>query len=834
MKKIFILAALLCPLAHAQTTINCITTPGTYNYSSTASWIGGVVPVAPARMACGTSGVNIFMDVNTTIGDSPTATTNVITFSGGAVLKFGPNVTVTARGGVSKGAGTYAANGNLMFDSTGAASPTSTAYTLTEIPPATWAFDGTNPPTSTTRFTINANPAGTNFLWKNSTGGSGISVAGNMLVQYCGDPGGATPCVAYLPGGSHGTLQMGGVGAPMVFDHTCGIDWLGTGETSADSWVFQDVSTENSYGTCPSWTANTGLNVPSGTRSWDTFSFDNKPSFETHGATYNNGIFLKGYAEPTGFVSATNYAIISNSVIVVSFQSASTPLEWNDTDNVLAISDILLTNDVIIGDPTTTFVSGTATAQTPYVTGTATSATASTLTSTLTDTTKSMTPHVYQANQSPSFALYMLCVTAGTGSTFSSTGECLSVADNSATGWTLSEKWPITPDATSVYKLYAGQFNGHWTNGQSLPIGVTEPAFSGDIWGLATGGDSQGDGYHAWNSVGGTTCNQWRGAWSSATTYTSLMAVSQAGLYYRSTATTTNNDPSTDGGAHWTLSTLAGLDSGCGVHQIVGNIFLASATRDNSMTVLTGGNAFYVLDHLSYFTGAQSAAFDESRPAAFPGQFLKLENSIAWADPAKTYVLSSLTNQSGLGPYVLQDSGSPSVATGIYIHPDAQNCGVGGTSTCMDYNGEYGLLTTGYCASVSGDNQGGSTGYNDRCDAPLGTNDVVGNPGFLNPFASPQTWIQSLGIDTSIHDPVAIMPEVYACLAKVNDPTGFNSSCTVANLYNYEHNAMNFTNPAFHNAGADGLDLGAGQYQPPVVPNFNSTNTRWSGTVVIQ
>lgn len=823
MKKLLILAVLLCPLAHAAT-IACVTTPGTYTWSAGASWIGGVVPGSGDRATCGTSGVNVIVSTNTTVGDSPAAGTNVVTFSGGAVLAVDTAITFTVQGGVSvTGAGSIqgSADGVLRFESASAASPTSTPYTLTAV---NFTTNGTNPATPTHRFTITADTvSGTNFRMANGTAGSGTSGIVNMLIQYCGDPAGAAQCFPYTPGGAHGTLAVGGTGTPVIFDHTCGVKW-GTGYTSADSWNFKAVSFENTYSACTPWTAETGFNIPSGTRLFDGVVFDLAPSIEDVGATYTNSIFLSGYIDPLIFPGG-GYGTISNSLIVSNWQNGV--LTWAP-NNGLVINSLTLTNDVIIGDPTTTIVSGVPTAPTALTTGTATSATSGSLTSTLTDSTKTFTTNQYATTGTVTFTIV---ISGGTGK-----GQARIVASNTATVITTVENWKTLPDTSSTYAIYKGPTNVHWTNGQSLVVGFSEPAYTGNIFQLVTDADNNGDVFHAINAIQGATCNLWRGAWSNAIAYAQFSSVSESGVYYRSLSATTGNDPATDGGVHWAVaSTLAGMFSGCGVHEMDYNIVLANVADDNSGTFLTGGNAGYIGKHNSYFTGAQSAAFDESRPAAYPGQFISWQDNEAWAE-SRTYVVgggSSLV-ASGIGPFVLQNTGGSSTA--IYIDAGALTCFTGGTSSCLDYNGETFLLATGFCASPSGDNQGGSTAYQIVCTKPVGSHDIVGNPGFRVPFPSAAKWLQTLGIDTSLSDPMIITPDVYTCLMKINDVSGFNPSCTITSLYTYEHQAMDFTNVAFHNAGADSLDIGAGQYIPPAAGTNASCsgNCSISGNAVIQ
>lgn len=835
MKRFLLLATLLCPALHAAT-IACVTTPGTYNASAGASWIGGVAPVVTGGdlITCGTTGVTIVFDVNYIIGNSP-ASGNVITFTGAAVLGIAQNITLTAQGGVSvAGSIQFAAGSVLKFESASAGSPTATPYTLTAV---TATADGTHPPTSANRFLVTADTvSGTNWRWANSTAGSGTSGWVNGEAQFCGDPAGAAPCFPYTPGGAHGSLNFGGAGTPFIFDHTCGVKW-GTGYTSADSWDFQNVSFENTYTACAPWTAQTGFNVPSGTRLFDTVVFDLAPSIEDQSATYNHSIFLQGYIDPVAF-TGNGYGLIENSVIVTNWQSGT--LTWN-ANLGLSILDFTLTNDTVIGDPTTTIVSGVPTAPTPLVTGTATTTcTSGSIFSTLTDTTKSFTTNQFQTNGT---FTYTIVLTGGMGK-----GQARVVATNTATVLSTLENWKTTCDATSTYAIYKGPNNVHWTNGQSLPLGFSEPPYIGNIFQLVTDADNEGDIYHAINAIQGTTCNLWNGAWSSShldpntglANYAQFSGVSEAGVFYRSSVLVASSvDPSTDGGVHWTVaSTLASMFSGCGVHEMDNNVMLANVADDNSGTFLTGGNAFYKGSHNTYFTGAQSAAFGESRPAAFPGQFLVWQENLAWAEPGRTYVVATTASASTIGPYVLADTGSAGGAGpggGIYLFSGANTCSFSGTTNCVDYDGEYGLLTNGWCALPGGANQGGSTAMNSDCNSPMGSHDIVGNPGLLILFPSPAKWLQTLGIDTSLSDPVLITPDVYACLMKINDPSGWNPSCTIANLYNYLHNAVNFTNVAFHNAGADSLDIGAGQYQAPTVSNYsNGGNFKMGGASGVQ
>ncbi len=768
------------------------------DWSDPGTWGASAAPGSGDIVTC-SGAFTITVSSDTIVGNSP-ANGNVITQSADCTIALGANVTLVVQGGWNKlGAVRRASGAIIKFDSSGAASPRSTPYTLSDG--GIWTDDGNDPPTAANRFTITANTSGSNWLWTNLTAGSGITGMTNALLQYCGDPGGAKYCLDYHPGG-RGTVAIGAAGAPVVFDHSCGVKW-DTGSTNNDGWNFTRVSFENTYPACTPWYAQTGNGTPANgiTRSFDTVVFDQRPRIETHGAIYTNSIFLKGYADLDVF---GGYGVISRSLIVANFQGAA-PLTWDESSNV-PIQNFTIDHDLVLGDPTTTLVNGTPTAQTPLSSGTVTAASSGAASSSLTDAAQSWPVHAYKTG---GYGTYMVVITAGTGA-----GQARIVYDNTANKLTVLSNWDVTPDPSSSYAIYVGVINPHWTDAASLAPGVSIQ-LSYNIFGLFTGADNQGDVYHAVNAIANSAnCNLWRGPWSPTIAYATGSGVSEGGVYYRSITTTTNNDPATDGGAHWLVSTLAALDSRCGAYELDYNLVLPNAAHDNSGTFLTGGTAAYRANHNTYFTGAQSAAFDESRPGAFPGGFLSFEGNLAWAEPGKTYVpTAGGLRASSFGPFLVDDSGG-SIAH-AFVMDFANNTCFGGGASCADYNGGYGLLTTGYCAAANGSNQGGSGAYNSQCTAPMGTHDVTGDPQFVNRWATPQTWIQSLGMDTNLYDPVAIMPDVYKQMMKVNDSTGFDSRFTVAALYAYLSNAFSPQNSAFHNAAADGTDIGAVPYSAP-------------------
>lgn len=878
-----IIGLLLISPTMSAATIACITTPGTYDATLGSSWVGGTAPNSAGgdSITCATSGVKEIFTANYILGNSPIAGTKIVNFTSGSTFGIAQNVKLTALGDVAVSVMQRAAGGWLFFDSSASTNPTANGYQLTAN---SFTDDPTHPPTWTTgnSFLISSNVStGTPAHWlASTTAGAGISgftsttladfgdpatptftgntvsgtntilLASTILGLYPGQPitgtgiattstttilsatgttvtlssnatatatgtafkAGPTPGLTYISGGS-GTLALGGTGTPVIFLRTCGIV-EGIAWVVGDQVNLKQVSLENTDTGCNGYTGNSGNASPTGTRIFDTVVSDAPFVIDLDGTTITNSILLKAFTAPLPF--GINYGLITNSLIVQNWQAGT--LTWN-ANNGLPINDWTLTNDLILGDPTTTIVAGVPTAQTSLISGTATSATTGTLSSTLTDTSKSMTTNAFSSALN---SVFSMAITGGTGK-----GQFRPIVSNTATVFTLIQKWNVQPDATSTYAVYKGPGNNHWTNGASIPSTTTEPPYTGNVGQLVTDTDNNGDFWHAVNSVGGTTCATWLGTWSSATAYIINEGVVQSGIYYRSLSSTTNNDPSTDGGVHWiVVSTLAGLNSGCGTHEFKNNTIACSVGfGDNSGTLITGGNAFYKLSHNTYCTGSQSAAFGESRPSPFPHAVKIFQSNLAFSsDLTRTWVGISTNVASGLGPFVIADTGAGGTSGppgSIYLDLADNSCSFSGAISCADFNGSQGMLTTGYCASVTGSNQGGSTAYNNVCTEPYGSHDIVANPLFVDQFASPQKWIASLGYcPSNSNDPVACMPEVYKCMMKVNDITGFDSRCTITALYSYYQLSFSTQQPLFNNAGSDGITIGAGPYLPKASGGF--------------
>lgn len=115
-------------------------------WSSAATWGDAGTPGSGDRAIC-SGPYTITLSANTIVGDSPAAGTNVLTQSGSCVII--PNgFTLLIQGGWSKlGSVTRSAGDIIKFDSSGAANPAATPYTLTDN--GVWRDSSTYPPTNT-------------------------------------------------------------------------------------------------------------------------------------------------------------------------------------------------------------------------------------------------------------------------------------------------------------------------------------------------------------------------------------------------------------------------------------------------------------------------------------------------------------------------------------------------------------------------------------------------------------------------------------------------------------------------------------------------------------
>lgn len=747
-KRFLILAALLCPLAHGAT-IACITTPGTYDATLGASWVGGTAPniAGGDLITCATSGVKEIFSTNYIIGNSPASGTKVINFTGGSTVGPGHNVTLTVKGDALASNVSEAAGSGLFFDSTGAGSPTSTPYTLTVN---SFVQDASFPTSNTTGniFSITANPSGTNWRWAVATAGSGISGLTNFNFSQCGDSGGAAKCLPYVAGGS-GVVAIG----PGTFDTTCGIGWSST--TANDGVTLSGLTFKNTYSACTNFALSFGAVRTGGVPcSFTNMVFDLPPTIETPGpgCTWLAPIFFNAFNNgvvpaPLGTMS---YAWVRNATASGNFAAGA--FNWDHLflfqDNLVALSG---------GHPIN---------PTPAFSGTVTSCTANSFT----DSTATFPSTIVESGGGG----WTTAITTGADA-FDAKLNKLVTSGKTITMFT---PWITTCSPGDHYAIYNGILNPHGFSNITVSSGTSITIDNAIGW--FHGGDASGDFFHSANSAGVT-------------------------------------------------------------YHLHHTFVLPNVARSNSYTLITGGTATGTLQQYdmccsTYFVGEQGASLCEGC-ANNTGVVSGFFDMLAWQNPTVNYA-------SGLGQYMVGNSNPNPVTSSNFIDEIKRNCGVSGTGPCGDFNWVYGIPganatgTGGFCATLFG----GSTAYNLNCSGPLGTNDVANftsDPGFPNRWASPLLWTKSLGVDTTQGDTFQILADTLTEMMNVNDPSGHIAGFTPQAFYTYIFNSYAFTNLVGHGTGGsfsgpDGSDMGAGPFLPATVTNFNSTNTKWSGTTVIQ
>lgn len=808
-----ILAALLCPLAHGVS----YTATTTGNWNSATTWAGAGVPGVGDTATCSVA-VTITVSVSTSVGTSP-ASGNVITQSGSCVIAIAQNVTFTVLGGWSKlGTVRRAAGGSIGFDSSGAASPTNTPYTLDDN--GVWTDDGTHPPTNTTgnQFTITSNiSTGTPFLRTAHTAGQGLTGFNASVVSNCGrtttitgtttitsqsitgvSPSTTPPLYKFGqitgPGIPTGTLNnpvtMNAVGATITLSAAATASGTNTFNVFVPCWVEQvggtgiihmgDASPVNfihTYGIYfqNNWTVNDGYNM-------DFSTHDTQPG------AYS--AFIPAYTTPAGGVvrTCTNCVLDSLAALIfggATWNSAIIPQGWigpaigsqatlgtlNDPiiryadlglvphDGGQVLGSVNINRGLIEADQLLTYSSGAFQSPSPFVTGTLTSTTSTVLT----DSTASFPSNMHGDGSSIG---YFVCIHSTTA-----TDRCRLIQSNTTTSMTLIFPFPVTVTPGATYTVYDGGDNPHFTSIGAVASGLTY-SFE-HVIGWFFGAGPNGD---FWHSAG-------------------------------------------------TANTNYNFDYG---------ILLANIGRDNSGTLGTFGGASATtaissITHNAYFTGHQSASFYEaSIPAHTTSKF---QSNIPWADPTVNYVPGG----GSIGPYKGDVSVVPSGTPADIIDT---NC-FGGSASCADYNaGPPGIVpnsasgnANGYCSLHVA---GCDPGYNLNSTVIMGTHDVNNiDPGWSNRWADPITWGYSLGCPNS-GDPVQDYACVLNAMMKVNDPSGYNPAFSPANFYAYIQTGFTPTASAYHNTAADGTDIGPVPFFLMPVPNFSSANNRWSGTVVIQ
>lgn len=813
-RLLLIFVALLCPLAHG----TAYTVSATGNANSAGSFTPAAIPGVGDTITC-SGAFTLTFTVNVSIGTSP-ASGNVITQSGSCIIALAQNVTLTVLGGWSKlGTVRRAAGSSIVFDSTGAASPTNTPYVLDDN--GVWTDDGTHPPTNTTgnQFTITSNIAtGTGVERIAHTAGQGLSGMNATVVSDCGrtttitgtttngsqsitgvSPSTTPPLYKFGqitgPGIPTGTLNnpvtMNAVGSTITLSLAATASGTNTFNVFVPCWVEQvggtgiihmgDASPVNfihTYGIYfqNNWTVNDGYSM-------DFSTHDTQPG--------GYSAFIPAYTTPTGGVVRTctncvldtlgalifggatwSRSIFGGGWITPAIGTQATLGTLNDPiiryadlgliphDGGQVIGSVNINRGLIEADQLLTYSSGAFQSPAPFATGTLTS-TSSTV---LTDSTASFPSFMHGDGSSIG---YFVCINSTTA-----TDRCRLIQSNTSTSMTLIFPFPVTVTPGATYTVYDGGDNPHFTSIGAVASGLTYNFEH--VIGWFFGAGPNGDFFHA----GGT-------------------------------ANTTYNYDYT--------------------------ILLPNIGRDNSGTLCTCGGqlvttAISSLTHNTYFTGHQSASFYEaSIPAHTTSKF---QSGIAWADPTVNYVPGG----GAVGPYKGDVSVPPASTPADIIDT---NCFVGGSSSCADYNAGWGVVpfsasgnANGYCSLHVA---GCDPGYNLNSTVIMGAHDVNNvDPGWSNRWADPTTWGYSLGLPNS-GDPVQDYAQVLNCMAKVNDPSGYNSACSPANFYAYIQTSFAPTAVAYHNMAADGTDIGAVPYMSPSVTNFTTSGAvKFNGTVVIQ
>ena len=451
--------------AHAAT-FACNPTAGTKSVSSGSTWVGGVAPnlAGGDTMTCATATVTVVIDTDMTIGTSPAAGIKVITFTGGATLALGHNVTLTALGGIQASILQVAAGSHIRFDSSAAANPTSTPYTLTAN---TFIDDALFPPLNTVGniWTIDYNTLGTPFRWAVATPGSGVTGLHNFNWTGCGSSDNSAQCLLYAGGGS-GIVSIG----PGVFDTTCGIKWIASGYSSNDGINLTGVTFKNTYSACAPVYYDSANNPNAGVpRSMNGMVFDGPPRIQMPAGTVS-GVLYGGISG--GVAPASQPGTMTHSF----YRNSGSPNPGNELGNMN------WDHSTIIQDGLTTYSNGKVHSPIPFRAGTVTSCTSSTAT----DSTASF-PSTMIDNGTVLSSGYVWVLTTGADA-----GIVSNIKTATPSTVTLFENLRTPCSPGDHYVVYQAQANPHF-----MTINPNIGTWTGShLIGWFYGGDFNGDFIH--------------------------------------------------------------------------------------------------------------------------------------------------------------------------------------------------------------------------------------------------------------------------------------------------------------------------------------------------
>lgn len=471
MKRWTLLLALYALPASAATRA-CVTTPGTYDFATGASWVGGVAPSTGDRATCATSGVIMKTSGMVSIGDSPVAGTKVITFTGGSTLALGHNSTLNAFGDIGTSVLQTAAGSKIHFDSSGAASPTATPYKLTTN---TFTDDGTFPPVNTAgnNWQIDYNVAGTPFRWGVATAGSGVTGLHNAYWTGCGPSDNSARCLDYVDGGS-GVIS---IGPGVVWDTTCGMKI--TGFTANDGINITGMTFKNTYTACNTISHDSHITITN-TCQMTGMVFDRKPVLQVPGCTVG-GIFYAGMT--AGVQAPTVQATMAHSLLINNGGTGASPA-------VTAIGAFNWNLSSIWEDGTTTYSGGLVQPPAAFRAGTVTGCTSTTAT----DSTASFPSTMIDDGVTISSG-YVWVMTTGVAA-----GEIHNIKTAAPTVVTNFEPFIATCSAGDHYVVYRAEANPHFIGASpnTSTMNFTHTIF----W--FTGGDFNGDCIHSFGKNGAT------------------------------------------------------------------------------------------------------------------------------------------------------------------------------------------------------------------------------------------------------------------------------------------------------------------------------------------